>query len=250
MKPSFVHLHVHSDYSLLDGACQLDPLVQRVAELGMSAVALTDHGNLFGAVEFYGAAQARKVKPILGCEVYVAPGPRAEKVKGETGDTSFHLVLLARDETGYKNLMKLSSAGFLEVVNDFAHLDPLGDPLLAGDAVFRPRDGFEALGGNRLLALGADAVGSNVDAVQRGYDLAEQLGVDGIAVEEDPLFVALLAQVALVGRHIQARHHLGGLLGGHAATDLFGFPFQDLLVCSRFRLGGEFGHDISSSTRS
>ncbi|HVP37974.1 MAG TPA: DNA polymerase III subunit alpha [Candidatus Saccharimonadales bacterium] len=114
MKPSFVHLHVHSDYSLLDGACQLGPLARRVAELGMPAVAVTDHGNLFGAVEFYEEARAHGVKPILGCEVYVSPGPRTEKVKGETGETSFHLVLLARDEQGYHNLIRLSSLGYLE----------------------------------------------------------------------------------------------------------------------------------------
>ncbi|MBI5835673.1 MAG: DNA polymerase III subunit alpha [Candidatus Eisenbacteria bacterium] len=114
MKPSFVHLHVHSDYSLLDGACQFGPLVDRVRELGMPAVALTDHGNLFGAVEFYDEATSRGVKPILGCEVYVAPGPRTEKVKGETGDASYHLVLLARDDTGFHNLIRLVSKAYLE----------------------------------------------------------------------------------------------------------------------------------------
>lgn len=111
---SFVHLHVHSDYSLLDGACQLAPMLRRVRDLGMPSVALTDHGNLFGAVQFYEAASAEGVKPILGCELYVAPGGRAARERGETGDAAFHLLVLARDEEGYRNLVRLSSIGYLE----------------------------------------------------------------------------------------------------------------------------------------
>jgi DNA polymerase-3 subunit alpha len=111
----FVHLHNHSDYSLLDGACRLDRLIDRVQRLGMPAVALTDHGNLFGAVEFYGAATAAGVKPIVGCEVYVAHGARGEKSRGPDGKGAYdHLVLLARNREGYRNLMRLSSLGFTE----------------------------------------------------------------------------------------------------------------------------------------
>lgn len=112
---AFVHLHNHSHYSLLDGACRIEDLVRTTAEFKMPALALTDHGNLHGAVEFYRACSRAGVKPIIGAEVYIAPGSRTEK-KAETGGagTSHHLVLLCKDEEGYRNLMKLVSAGFLE----------------------------------------------------------------------------------------------------------------------------------------
>jgi DNA polymerase III subunit alpha len=115
MSAPFVHLHNHSDYSLLDGACRLDRLIDRAKKLGMPALALTDHGNLFGAVEFYGMAKAAGVKPIIGCEVYVAHGARGEKSRGPDGKGAYdHLVLLAKNREGYRNLMKLSSLGFTE----------------------------------------------------------------------------------------------------------------------------------------
>jgi DNA polymerase-3 subunit alpha len=115
MSAGFVHLHNHSDYSLLDGACRIDRLVDRAKKLGMPAIALTDHGNLFGAVEFYEKAKAAGVKPIIGCEVYVAHGSRLEKTRSADGKGAYdHLVLLARNRDGYRNLMKLSSAGYLE----------------------------------------------------------------------------------------------------------------------------------------
>ncbi len=117
MKPSespFVHLHVHSEYSLLDGACRVKDLVHACAEMGMPAVALTDHGNLFGAIDFYTAAVAAGVKPIVGCEVYMAPGDRRARETGGLGEASYHLLLLAQDLTGYHNLIKLTSLGYLE----------------------------------------------------------------------------------------------------------------------------------------
>ncbi|MGE5178270.1 MAG: DNA polymerase III subunit alpha [Bacteroidota bacterium] len=115
MSAPFVHLHNHSDYSLLDGACRLDRLIERAKKLGMPAVALTDHGNLFGAVEFYGMAKAAGLKPIIGCEVYVAHGARGEKSRGPDGKGAYHhLLLLARNRDGYRNLTKLSSLGFTE----------------------------------------------------------------------------------------------------------------------------------------
>ncbi len=113
----FVHLHNHSHYSLLDGACKIPDLVGQCAEYGMPALALTDHGNMFGAIEFYTTAKKAGIKPILGSEVYVAPGSRKEKTVVQSNgakDTSFHLVLLAKNETGYRNLMKLVSIGYLE----------------------------------------------------------------------------------------------------------------------------------------
>jgi DNA polymerase-3 subunit alpha len=111
----FVHLHLHTEYSLLDGACRLDRLMDKAHELKFPALAITDHGVLYGAIDFYKAAREKGIKPIIGCEVYVAPGSRLEK-KTSTGgrDVYNHLVLLAKDETGYKNLVKLATAAHLE----------------------------------------------------------------------------------------------------------------------------------------
>jgi DNA polymerase-3 subunit alpha len=113
----FVHLHLHSQYSLLDGAIKIDPLFERARELGMPAVALTDHGNLFGAVEFFESAQRHGVKPILGCEVYIAAGSRFEREAREREESGFdaisHLLLLAMNDTGYHNLMTLVSKAYL-----------------------------------------------------------------------------------------------------------------------------------------
>jgi len=113
---NFVHLHVHSDYSLLDGACRIDRLMERATELGMKALALTDHGNLYGAIEFYNQAKAKGIKPLVGCELYLAPGSRLERA-GRTADEGkniFHLGLLVRDLTGYQNLLKLVSDAHLK----------------------------------------------------------------------------------------------------------------------------------------
>jgi DNA polymerase III subunit alpha len=111
----FVHLHLHTEYSLLDGACRLDRLMDKAHELKFPALAITDHGVLYGAVDFYDAARKKGLKPIIGCEVYVAPGSRFEKKTSSGGrDVYHHLVLLAKDERGYKNLIKLSTAAHLE----------------------------------------------------------------------------------------------------------------------------------------
>ncbi len=110
----FVHLHVHTNYSLLDGACRIGPLVKRAAQLKFPALAMTDHGNLFGAVEFYETCMREGVKPIIGCETYLAPQSRMDR--GGTGirDSNAHLVLLAKDEEGYANLLQLISIAYLE----------------------------------------------------------------------------------------------------------------------------------------
>ena len=111
----FVHLHNHTQYSLLDGACRIDDLLKTAVKMKMPALAITDHGNLFGALEFYTKARKMKIKPIIGIETYVAPESRHKKtaLKGFT-ESGFHLVLLAKNETGYRNLIKLSSIGYLE----------------------------------------------------------------------------------------------------------------------------------------
>src|SRR5512136_360824 len=111
----FVHLHLHTEYSLLDGACRLDRLIDKAHELKFPALAITDHGVLYGAIDFYGAAGRRGIKPIIGCEMYVAPGSRLEKKTSSGGrDVYHHLVLLAKDEAGYKNLIRLATAAHLE----------------------------------------------------------------------------------------------------------------------------------------
>ncbi|HPN34787.1 MAG TPA: DNA polymerase III subunit alpha [bacterium] len=111
---SFVHLHNHSHYSLLDGACRIDDLVKTAKEFGMPALALTDHGNLHGAIEFYKNCQKAGIKPLVGSEVYVAPGSRKVRQSDGGAGTSFHLVLLCKNLNGYKNLMRLVSAGYTE----------------------------------------------------------------------------------------------------------------------------------------
>ena len=117
----FVHLHLHTEYSVLDGACRVDDLyghtpgvVARARELKMPAVAITDHGNMFGVIEFYQAAQKSGVKPIVGCELYVAPGSRLEKQATNARDAANHLIVLAKDKTGYNNLVRLVTSAHLE----------------------------------------------------------------------------------------------------------------------------------------
>ncbi len=151
MSDSFVHLHVHSEYSLLDGACRIKKLVQRAKELGQEAVAITDHGVLYGAIDFYKECKANGIRPIIGCEVYVAPRTRFDKV--HKVDTSpYHLVLLCENETGYKNLIKLVSRSFTE------------------GFYFKPRIDRELLRGHTegLIALSACLAGEVPRALEDG----------------------------------------------------------------------------------
>ena len=111
---SFAHLHVHTEYSLLDGSNKIKEYVARVKELGMNAAAITDHGVMYGVIDFYRAAREAGINPILGCEVYVSPGSRFDREKVEGEDRYFHLILLAENNTGYQNLMKIVSRGFTE----------------------------------------------------------------------------------------------------------------------------------------
>ena len=111
----FVHLHLHTEYSLLDGACRLDKLIEKAHELKFPAMAITDHGAMYGAIEFYQAARAKGIKPIIGCEVYVAPGSRLEKKQGSgMRDVYHHLCLLAKNTTGYKNLVRLTTLAHVD----------------------------------------------------------------------------------------------------------------------------------------
>src|SRR5262245_51759215 len=136
----FCHLHVHSDYSLLDGTAPVDDLARTAKERGLSTIALTDHGSLSGAIAFYKAGRKHGVKPILGLETYMAPGPRTERRKDPaTGVSSFHLTLLARSLEGYRNLVALSSAAYTE---GFYYNPRIDKELLA-----RHREGLVVLSG-------------------------------------------------------------------------------------------------------
>ncbi|HRQ76391.1 MAG TPA: DNA polymerase III subunit alpha [Phycisphaerales bacterium] len=138
--PPFVHLHLHTEYSLLDGGNKIGKLVARVKELGMDAVAVTDHGNLYGAVEFYNKAKAAGIKPILGIEAYVAPEDRTLKHSTGIADGGFHLVLLAENNVGWRNLLKLSSDSFR---NGFYY-----KPRMDQSTLSQWRDGLIAINGH------------------------------------------------------------------------------------------------------
>ena len=160
MEP-FVHLHVHTEYSLLDGACRIERLVARAKELGQPAVAITDHGVMYGVIDFYKTAKKQGIQPIIGCEVYVAPRTRFDKV--HKVDTSpYHLILLCKDEIGYQNLMKLVSSGFVEGF----YAKPRVDRTL----LEQHHEG--------LICLSACLAGEVARAlVQRNYDLAKQTAI-------------------------------------------------------------------------
>jgi DNA polymerase III subunit alpha len=112
---NFAHLHLHTDYSLLDGAIQIKPLAKRTAELGMTACAMTDHGNMFGAISFYNAMKSQGINPIIGCETYITRGSRTDRSAGAPGEkANFHLILLAKDLEGYQNLVRLTSKAYTE----------------------------------------------------------------------------------------------------------------------------------------
>lgn len=153
----FVHLHVHTEYSLLDGASRVGEVTKRAAELGMKALAITDHGSMYGIIEFYKAAQAAGIKPILGCEFYIVATDRREK---STAAREYaHLILLAKNKTGYKNLMKLCSAGFTE------------------GFYYKPRIDHEILKqySEGLVCMSACLAGEIPSALVRGeYDAAKQ----------------------------------------------------------------------------
>jgi len=113
-RSEFIHLHLHTQFSLLDGACRIPEILNLANQYKMDSLAITDHGNMFGAIDFYLEAQRCGIKPIIGCEVYIAPGSRLDKTSSGINEASYHFILLARDETGYRNLMKLVSIGYLE----------------------------------------------------------------------------------------------------------------------------------------
>ena len=172
----FVHLHCHSDFSLLDGASSIDALVARARSLEMPWLALTDHGNMFGALAFYKECRARGVKPIVGTEAYLAPGSRTDKSGTEKGARSHHLVLLARNPTGYQNLIALSSLGYTE---GFYYKPRIDDESLA-----RHHEGLIAL--SACLAGDIPAAilnGQHAQARERAQRYREIFGPDSFFLE-------------------------------------------------------------------
>ncbi len=158
----FAHLHVHSEYSLLDGACRIGPLIERAKELGQTALAITDHGVMYGAVAFYKAAAAAGIRPIIGCEVYVAPRGMTDRVHG-VDDAYTHLILLCRDETGYHNLCYLVSAAFERGF--------YGKPRIDWPLLHKHADG--------LICLSGCVAGDIPRAILRGdYDAAKARAVE------------------------------------------------------------------------
>ena len=160
---AFVHLHVHTEYSLLDGSNKIKEYVARVKELGMNAAAITDHGVMYGVIDFYRAAKAAGINPILGCEVYVAPGSRFDREPGQKEERYYHLVLLAENNTGYGNLMKIVSRGFTE------------------GYYYKPRVDMEVLRQYHegIIALSACLAGAVPRALNRGdYETARRIALE------------------------------------------------------------------------
>lgn len=160
----FTHLHVHTEYSLLDGSSKIKEIVARAKELGMDSLAITDHGVMYGMIDFYRACKAEGIRPVLGCEVYVAPGSRFTKEGGTSDDRYYHLVLLAENNIGYANLMKLVSRGFtegyyykprvdLELLQEYHEGIIALSACLAGEVASNVRKGFYEEGKTAALRL-------------------------------------------------------------------------------------------------
>ncbi len=150
---SFTHLHLHTEYSLLDGSGKIKEMVARIKELGMDSMAITDHGVMYGVIDFYKACRAEGIKPIIGCEVYVAPGSRFDREAGASDERYYHLILLAENNIGYQNLMKIVSAGFLE------------------GFYYKPRVDYEVLEkySEGLIALSACLAGEVANYLRKGF---------------------------------------------------------------------------------
>ena len=159
---AFTHLHVHTEYSLLDGSNKIKEYVARVKELGMNSAAITDHGVMYGVIDFYKEAKAQGINPILGCEVYVAPNSRFDRETVHGEDRYYHLVLLAENNTGYSNLMKIVSKGFVD------------------GYYYKPRVDMEVLEQYHegIIALSACLAGEVPRAITRGnYEEAKEIAL-------------------------------------------------------------------------
>jgi len=189
----FVHLHLHTEYSLLDGACRLDRLMDKAHELKFPALAITDHGVLYGAIDFYQAAREKGIKPIIGCEVYVAPGSRLEKKTASGGrDVYHHLLLLARDAAGYKNLIQLATEAHL---TGYYYKPRIDKELLAAH-----KDGLIALSGCLASEIPELIQKDQLDKARATIDWFKQtLGADNFYLE---LQNHGIAEQAKVNRHL------------------------------------------------
>src|SRR5215468_2134122 len=194
-RDSFVHLHLHTEYSLLDGSIRMRELMKKAAEFGMPAVAMTDHGNLFGAIEFYQEAQRAGVKPIIGCEVYVAPGSHKDRPPSRR-DSAYHFTLLAENETGYKNLVKLVTAAHLD---GFHYAPRIDKELLAARSA-----GLIGLSGCLAGEINSAIQANNIEkAKQSAAEYRDILGTENFflelhdhGMEEQKKCNAVLVQIA------------------------------------------------------
>jgi len=203
----FTHLHLHSQYSLLDGAITFDRLLERCKQLEMDSVAVTDHGNLFGVVEFYTKAIAAHIKPVIGIEAYIAPGSRLDKTKTTISDAAFHLILLAQNNVGYQNLLKLASIGYTEGFYyrpriDKETLAEFNEGLICTSACVKGQVAVEIARGNEQAAravaesylkifgpqryfIEVQSHQGDSPAVQKGLvDLANSLGIGLVATND------------------------------------------------------------------
>src|SRR5712672_4596745 len=174
-RDSFVHLHLHTEYSLLDGAIRIKELMKKAVEFKMPAVAMTDHGNLFGAIEFYQEAQRAGVKPIIGCEVYVAPGSYKDRPPSRR-DSAHHFTLLAENEIGYRNLVKLVTAAHLD---GFHYAPRIDKELLAGRSA-----GLIGLSGCLAGEINSAIQANNIEkAKQSAAEFRDILGPENFFLE-------------------------------------------------------------------
>jgi DNA polymerase-3 subunit alpha len=174
-RDSFVHLHLHTEYSLLDGAIRMKELMKQAAEFKMPAVAITDHGNLFGAIEFYQEAQRSGVKPIIGCEAYIAPGSNKDR-PGSRRDSAYHFTLLSKNEAGYRNLVKLVTAAHLE---GFHYAPRIDKELLAAHS-----EGLIGLSGCLAGEINSAIQANNIEkAKHSAADYRDILGAENFFIE-------------------------------------------------------------------
>ena len=202
-EPSFVHLHVHSEYSLLDGAARIDApaanpdastVFTEAARLGMPAMAVTDHGSMFGALRFYEAARRAGVAPILGVEAYVAPGSRFDRTPGESEEKYYHLTLLAENEVGYRNLLRLVSMAHLE---GFYHRPRMDKQLLA-----EHQEGVIALSGCLSSEIGVQLLaGQRERALATAGEYRDIFGPDRYLIELQDH--GLAQQRAIIGQQVE-----------------------------------------------
>src|SRR5436305_12018716 len=174
-RDSFVHLHLHTEYSLVDGTMRMKELMKKAAEFKMPAVAITDHGNLFGAIEFYQEALRAGVKPIIGCEAYIAPGSHKDRPASRR-DSAYHITLLAQNETGYRNLVKLVTTAHLD---GFHYAPRIDKELLAERSA-----GLIGLSGCLAGEINSAIQANNIEkAKQSAADYRDILGAENFFVE-------------------------------------------------------------------